>query len=167
MPQITSFQALKKGDVEVKHRIGMDPLTRFRVSEDRVPTPLKKEYYSQRAAVPGTLIITDRTFISATCDGFLHALGLWREDKIAAWRTITDKVHTKSCYIFCQLFAMGRAADFEVARKEGFAILAPSVIPIEKGAAVPQAMTIEDIKQMARDFVDASKNAIWAGFDGV
>lgn len=136
----------------------MAPLTRFRVTEDQVPTPLMKEYYSQRAAVPGTLIITDETFISATCDGFPHALGLWREDQIAAWRIITDKVHTKSCYIFCQLFTMGRAADFEVARKEGFAIVAPSVIPMEEGAAVPQAMTIEDIKQTARDFVDASKN---------
>lgn len=167
MSQSRLFKPLKIGDVEVKHRIGMAPLTRFRATEDRVPTPLMKEYYSQRAAVPGTLIITEGTFISATCGGFPHAPGLWREDQIAAWRTITDEVHTKGCYIFCQLFAMGRAADVEVARKEGFAIVAPSVIPMEEGAAVPQAMTIEDIKQTVRDFVDASKNAIRAGFDGV
>lgn len=62
---------------------------------------------------------------------------------------------------------MGRAADVEVAQKEGITIVAPSAIPIEEGAAVPQAMTIEEIKQTVQDFVDASRNAIRAGFDGV
>jgi len=161
------FRPLKIGNVEVKHRIGMAPLTRLRATDDRVPTPLMKEYYSQRAAVPGTLIITEGTFISATCGGFTNAPGFWRKDQITAWRAITDKVHDKGCYIFCQLFAMGRAADVEVARKEGFAIVAPSAIPIEEGTAVPQAMTIEEIKQTVQDFVDASENAMQAGFDGV
>ncbi|KAF8851559.1 FMN-linked oxidoreductase [Acephala macrosclerotiorum] len=168
-PQSRLFKPLKIGDVEARHRIGMAPLTRFRATADRVPTPLMKEYgyYSQRSAVPGTLIITEGTFISATCGGFTNAPGFWPEDQIAAWRTITDEVHSKGCFIFCQLFAMGRAADVEVAQKEGVAIVAPSAIPIEEGAAVPQAMTIEEIKQTVQDFVDASRNAIRAGFDGV
>ncbi|KAJ5152934.1 uncharacterized protein N7482_009412 [Penicillium canariense] len=167
MPQSRLFKPLKIGDVNVEHRIGMAPLTRFRATEDRVPTPLMKEYYGQRAAVPGTLIITEGTFISATCGGFPHAPGLWRSDQIAAWTTITDEVHSKGCFIFCQLFAMGRAADVEVARKEGCAIVAPSAIPMEEGAAVPNPMTIEEIEQLVQDFVAASKNAIQAGFDGV
>ncbi|KAJ5125677.1 hypothetical protein N7526_007854 [Penicillium atrosanguineum] len=167
MSQSRLFKPLKIGDMEVKHRIGMAPLTRFRATEDRVPTPLMKEYYSQRAAVPGTLIITEGTFISATCGGFPHAPGLWREDQIAAWRAITDEIHSKGCYIFCQLFAMGRAADVEVARKEGVPIVAPSAVPMEEGAVVPDAMTVDDINQTVYDFVVASKNAIRAGFDGV
>ncbi|KAM5344059.1 hypothetical protein ACJ41O_012596 [Fusarium nematophilum] len=127
-----------------------------------------REYYGQRAAVPGTMIITEGTFISAAaCGGFTNAPGLWREDQVAAWRTITDEVHSKGCFIFCQLFAMGRAADVEVAQREGFAIIAPSSIPIEEGAAAPRAMTIEEIKQTVQDFADASRNAIQAGFDGV
>ncbi|OQD81317.1 hypothetical protein PENANT_c028G04120 [Penicillium antarcticum] len=167
MPQSRLFKPLQIGNIEVKHRIGMAPLTRFRATEDRVPTPLMKEYYSQRAAVPGTLIISEGTFISATCGGFPHAPGIWREDQVDAWRTITDEVHRKGCYIYCQLFAMGRAADVAVARKEGFPIVAPSAIPIEEGAAMPQAMTIQEIKQNIQDFIDASKNALRAGFDGV
>jgi NADPH2 dehydrogenase len=167
MPQSRLFMPLKIGDVEVQHRIGMAPLTRFRATDDRVPTPLMKEYYRQRAAVPGTLIITEGTFVSASCGGFTNAPGLWREDQIAAWKTITDDVHRKGCFIFCQLFAMGRAADVEVAREEGFTIVAPSAIPIEEGAVVPQALTVEEIKQIVQEFVDASRNAIHAGFDGV
>ncbi|KXG50400.1 Aldolase-type TIM barrel [Penicillium griseofulvum] len=167
MPQSRLFKPLKIGGMEVKHRIGMAPLTRFRATEDRVPTSLMKEYYSQRAAVPGTLIITEGTFISATCGGFPHAPGLWREDQVAAWKIVTDEVHRKGCFIFCQLFAMGRAADVNTARKEGNVIVAPSAIPMEEGAAVPRAMTIDEIKQTILDYVDAAKNAIQAGFDGV
>lgn len=167
MSQSRLFKPLKIGEVEVAHRVGMAPLTRLRASDSRVPTPMMREYYSQRAAVPGTMIITEGTFISENCGGFANAPGLWRADQIAAWRTITDEVHSKGCFIFCQLFAMGRAADVEVARKEGITIIAPSAIPIDEASAVPRAMTIKEIKQTVQDFVEASRNAIRAGFDGV
>lgn len=166
-PQSRLFKPLKIGDMDIQHRIGMAPLTRCRASHDRVPTPLMKEYYAQRCAVPGTLLISEGTFVSANCGGFPSAPGIWREDQVAAWKTITDEVHSRGCFMFCQLFAMGRAADVEVACTEGAQILAPSAIPIEEGAAVPHAMTIDEIQQTVLDFIQASKNAIRAGFDGV
>jgi len=146
----------------------MAPLTRFRATDDRVPTPLMKEYYGQRASVPGTLIITEGTFTSpSACGGFANAPGVWSKDQVAAWRTITDEVHRKGCFIFCQLFAMGRAADVQVAKKEGADIVGPSAIPIEGGAPIPRPMTIEEIKQSIQDFATAAENAISTGFDGV
>jgi len=146
----------------------MAPLTRLRANDDRVPVPLMKEYYGQRAAVPGTLIITEGTLISpSACGGFANAPGIWSEDQVAAWRTITDEVHRKGCFIFCQLFAMGRAADVELATKEGIDIVGPSAIPINEGAPIPRPMTIEEIKQSVQDFATAAENAIRAGFDGI
>jgi NADPH2 dehydrogenase len=168
MAEARLFKPLKIGGVEVKHRIGMAPLTRLRASDDRVPTPLMKKYYSQRASVPGTLIITEGTVVSPlACGGFANTPGIWSKDQIAAWKTITDEVHRKGCFIFCQLFAMGRAAIAEVAEKEGISIVGPSAIPIDEGAPVPRAMTVGEIKQSIQDFATASKNAIIAGFDGV
>ncbi|KAI0123283.1 NADH:flavin oxidoreductase/NADH oxidase family protein-like protein [Xylariales sp. AK1849] len=168
MAESRLFKPLRVGNVEVKHRIGMAPLTRLRATDDHVPVSLMKDYYGQRASVPGTLIITEGVFISpSACGGFANAPGLWSEDQVAAWRTITDEVHRKGCFIFTQLFAMGRAANAEVARKEGVSVVGPSAIPIDKGAAIPRPMTVEEIKQTVQDFVTASKNAIRAGFDGV
>jgi NADPH2 dehydrogenase len=168
MAETRLFKPLKIGSVEVKHRIGMAPLTRFRATSNRVPVPLMKKYYSQRASVPGTLIITEGTFISpSACGGFANAPGIWSKDQVAAWKTITDEVHRKGCFIFCQLFAMGRAAEVEVANKEGLRIVGPSAIPINEGAPMPRPMTIEEIKQTVKDFTAASENAISAGFDGV
>lgn len=168
MAESRLFKPLKIGNVEVKHRIGMPSLTRFRASNNRVPTPLMKKYYSQRASIPGTLIIVEGTAVSpAACGGFANAPGIWSQDQVTAWRAITDEVHAKSCFIFCQLFAMGRVGDIEVAKNEGISIIGPSALPVDENSPIPQAMTTEDIKQMVRDFANASENAISAGFDGV
>jgi NADPH2 dehydrogenase len=162
------FKPLRIGNMEVKHRIGMAPLTRLRATDGRVPTSLMKEYYSQRAAIPGTLIITEGTVISPSASGgFATTPGIWSQEQIGAWRTITDEVHRKGCFIFCQLFAMGRAADPEIARAEEIDIVGPSAIPIEEGGPVPRTMTIVEIKQSVQDFATAAKNSIIAGFDGV
>lgn len=168
MAESRIFKPLKIGNVEVKHRIGMAPLTRLRASVKRVPVPLMKEYYSQRASVPGTLIISEGTLVSpAVCGGFANSPGIWSNDQVTAWRTITDEVHSKGCFIFCQLYGLGRAANVEQAEKDGVDVVGPSAIPIKEGASVPRPMTIEEIKQTVQDFVTASENAIRAGFDGV
>lgn len=161
------FQPLKVGNVHLRHRIGMAPLTRLRATEDRFPTVLMQEYYTQRCAVPGTLLIAEGTFVSENCGGFPNAPGIWNKGQIAAWRSITDAVHSRDCFIFCQLFAMGRAASSDVCRREGYPILGPSAIPIDDSAPVPEAMTLDEIEALVQDFVNASKNAIEAGFDGV
>jgi NADPH2 dehydrogenase len=161
------FKPMKIGNIEVKHRVGMPSLTRFRATESRVPTPLMKEYYSQRAAVPGTLILAEGTFVSQLCGGFAYAPGIWNEAQVKAWREITDEVHRKGCFIYCQLFLMGRVADPVVAAKEGVPIVAPSAIPVGEGAPIPKALTIEEIKKIVQDFREAAKNAVRAGFDGV
>ena len=146
----------------------MAPLTRMRATDDRVLTPLMKEYYGQRASVPGTLIITEGTFISpAAAGGFPNAPGIWNNEQIAAWETITDEVHRKGCFIFCQLFAMGRAADVVVAVKEGVSMVGPSALPIDEGAPLPRAMSVEEIGQTVKDFATAAENAVSPGFDGV
>ncbi|KAK6609757.1 NADH:flavin oxidoreductase NADH oxidase [Botrytis cinerea] len=168
MAQSRLFQPLTIGNMEVKHRIGMPSLTRFRATDDRVPTTMMKEYYSQRASVPGTLMIAEGTFVSpSAAGGYSNAPGIWSKDQIAAWKEITDEIHAKGCFIFCQLFAMGRTASIEVAESEGISIVAPSAIPIDENFPTPRAMTIQEIEQFVGDFATASENAISAGFDGV
>ncbi|KAL7959278.1 hypothetical protein V8C34DRAFT_313431 [Trichoderma compactum] len=136
----------------------MAPLTRLRAADDRVPLPLMAEYYSQRAAVPGTLLISEGTIISPESGGgFPNAPGIWSEEQITAWRSVTDKVHDKGSFIFCQIFAFGHGVD----------IVGPSPIPIDETASIPRSMTLEEIKQAVQDFGTAAKNAILAGLDGV
>ncbi|PWY93990.1 FMN-linked oxidoreductase [Aspergillus sclerotioniger CBS 115572] len=172
MTETRLFKPLQIGPIQVQHRIGMAPLTRRRATPDRIPNPMMKEYYTQRASVPGTLIITEGTLISAAAaGGFPSAPGIWRADQIAAWKEITDAVHERGSFIYVQLFGMGRAAEAAVATSEGIEIVAPSAVPIpydeNPDAPTPRAMSRAEIQQTIVDFVTAAQNARAAGFDGV
>lgn len=144
----------------------MAPLTRLRASESHVPLPITKAYYEQRASTPGTLLISEATQISALEGGVPHGPGIWSEDQITSWKGITDAVHAKGSFIYCQLIAVGRAADPTQLGLEGGDLHAPSPIGME-GASVPREMSEEEIQRVILDFVHAAQNAIRAGFDGV
>lgn len=167
MVQSRIWKPLKIAEVEVKHRIGMPALSRFRATDDHTATPMMKEYYGQRSQVPGTLIITEAGLISPSSGGYPNVPGIWREEQVAVWKTVTDEVHRNGCFIICQLFFVGRAAVPEIAKNEGIEIVSASAIPYEDGAPVPKVLTVVEIKQIVRDFAAAAKNAMRAGFDGV
>ncbi|KAI5820454.1 hypothetical protein BZA77DRAFT_78595 [Pyronema omphalodes] len=168
------FTPLKLGSITLKHRVIMAPLTRVR-SPEHIPDENVLEYYKQRAS-DGGLIISEASHISVMGGNYHGAPGVFTPEQKRAWKKITDAVHAKGGYIYCQLWHIGRAAhpDCLGGRKP----LAPSAGKIENGAVFftakgPQPyteaaeMTLEDIKDTIEDYVHAAKLCIEAGFDGV
>ncbi len=146
----------------------MCPLTRFRASSEHVHGALAEEYYSQRASVPGTLLITEATFISPRASGYDNVPGIYNAAQIAGWKKITNAAHAKGAFIFLQLWALGRTANKKIVNREagGDWFTSSSAIAIE-GGEVPRELTEEEIWEFVGDYVQAAKNAIEAGFDGV
>ncbi|KFY44258.1 hypothetical protein V495_03546 [Pseudogymnoascus sp. VKM F-4514 (FW-929)] len=160
------FKPMKMGSIEVNHRIALAPMSRRRATSDHLPTPIMKEFYSQRAAVPGTLLFTDANLVSAAAGGLLHMSGIWSAEQTALWKEIVDDVHSKGSFIYCQLVAVGRVADEQSIKLDGITRIGPSAIPLE-GNPPPHVMSVDEIKQIVEDFANAAKNAMEAGFDGV
>lgn len=71
---------LQVGVLELQNRIFMAPLTRCRVDQDYVPTPLMAEYYSQR--VGAGLIISESTSVAQHCSTFGTEPGIYNDDQI-------------------------------------------------------------------------------------
>ncbi|KAI1451419.1 NADH:flavin oxidoreductase/NADH oxidase family protein [Annulohypoxylon moriforme] len=161
------FQPLKVGNATLQHRVVMAPLTRFRADANHVPLPFVKDYYQQRGSVPGTLLITEATFIAKEAGGYPNVPGIWNKDQIAAWKTITDAVHAKGSYIYVQLWALGRVAKPVVAEAEGFQVKGASPIPQAEGETIPIELTVDEIKTFVQHYAQAARNAVEAGFDGV
>jgi len=161
------FQPLKIGHVQLQHRVVMAPLTRLRADKDHVQLPMTVGYYTQRASTPGTLIIGEACLISPRGGGVPHMPGIYNQEQIHSWRKITDAVHDNGCSIFCQLVALGRAADPPTITAEDFPFASSSAVSMEEGAPVPKELTEKEIWAFVADFAQASKNAIEAGFDGV
>lgn len=164
------FEPLKIGRHTLSSRIVMAPLTRFRADEEHTQIlPMVKEYYAQRACVPGSLLISEATFISAKASGYPHPPGIWTEDHIKAWKEVVDAVHAKGGVIFCQLWALGRTASKDNKDQEGTGdLVSASAIPEKEDGTVPKALSEEEIWSYVEDYADAAKKAVeGAGFDGV
>ncbi|KAK0229230.1 NADH:flavin oxidoreductase/NADH oxidase [Armillaria nabsnona] len=164
------FQPINVGSLLLKHRVVMAPMTRLRASKTHLPiVGIVKEYYEQRAHTPGTLLITEATLIAEKAGGYEHVPGIWNQDQIDAWKGkyISDAVHAKGSYIFCQLYALGRAADPKVLASEGLSYVSASDIQLSTETVAPRPLTVEEIREYVQLYVQAARNAISAGFDGV
>ncbi|KXN83313.1 putative inactive dehydrogenase EasA [Leucoagaricus sp. SymC.cos] len=165
MPSIQSPSNLFKprtinAQIQVKHRVVLAPLTRIRATKDHVPTlPLMKDYYSQRASTPGTLIIGEATMIDPRAGGIIHAPGIYTKEHIAAWKEVVDSVHSKDSYMFCQLWACG-AHNIEESDPPAPSSSGNSPGPMQSsGATIPEYIQI---------YAAAAHNAVHeAHFDGV
>ncbi|KAJ5515011.1 Aldolase-type TIM barrel [Penicillium fimorum] len=165
MASLTS--PLRIGNLELKHRVILAPLTRNRADDQHVPLDLMREYYAQRASVPGTLLISEGTFISERAGGTNNVPGIWSDAQIKQWKTITDAVHNRGSYIYCQLWALGRAANPDILSKTNNHVISSGNIPMTESSPVPKPLAEDEIIDWIHDYARAAKNAIAAGFDGV
>ncbi|KAI1620004.1 hypothetical protein EDD37DRAFT_182397 [Exophiala viscosa] len=162
------FEPLQIGECSLKHRLVMAPMTRLRADDEHVPLEMMLEYYSQRACVPGTLLITESNFIAARSRGRdENAPGIFMQAQIKQWRRITNEVHRKGSFIFMQLWHVGRAARKSALEKAGLEMLSSSAVPIGDDYMTPRPMTEDEIQNTIDDFAQAARNAVEAGFDGV
>jgi len=153
----------------LKHRMVYAPCTRCRNNEAHEPLPMMSTYYAERASVPGTLIISEATIVHLSSGGFPHGPMMESEKQIAAWKNVTDAVHSKGSFIFCQLWALGRTGDPEVLAQDGYDLTAPSNIPVNpSNGPKPRSMTVQEIKECIGYYAQTAINAVdKAGFDGV
>lgn len=167
MPSLSD--PLQIGNCHLKHRLVMAPLTRLRSNEDHIPLDLATEYYAQRASVPGTLLISEATFVSYASSGRdANAPGIYTPEQIQQWKKITQAVHDKGSFIYLQVWALGRAARPHALKAKGLEMVSSSATPMTSESEIPRPMTEVEIQQCIQDFAAASKSAVEdAGFDGV
>lgn len=89
------------------------------------------------------------------------------DEQVAAWKKVTDGVHSKSGYIFSQLWALGRANCNDDIKMDDVPTVGPSAGVGLDDAHPPKELSVEDIKQYIGDYKQAALNAAKAGFDGV
>ena len=170
MPSL--FDPLKLGDLTLKNRIVMAPLTRSRSGVERTPGPLVAEYYAQRASAG--LIISEATSVTPLGVGYADTPGIWSDAQVEGWKLTTEAVHKAGGLIFLQLWHVGRISDPSF--HGGEAPVAPSAIPAKGDVSllrpkrpypVPRPLTLDEIADVVEAYRKGAENAKRAGFDGV
>ena len=165
------FQPIRVGDMTLKHRVVLAPMTRLRNSAAHVPTDIVVEHYAQRASVPGTLIITEAVYIAPQASGQPFAPGIWNDAQIEGWKKvrsepvllftkfqtspppqIAEVVHAKGSYIYLQLWALGRAARPAILHKEfpdhDYPYISASPIPLSgRPDDIPRELTQDGMRR--------------------
>ena len=95
MQLLTSY---KLGNIELKNRMVMAPMTRSRSFSKGLTTDLMAEYYAQRASAG--LILSEAINISADAIGSPFTPGLYTAEQVESWKKVTDMVHKKGGVIF-------------------------------------------------------------------
>jgi len=147
----TLFDSLKLGDLTLRNRILMSPLTRSRASAGRVPNAMMAEYYEQRASAG--LIFSEATSVRPMGVGYPDTPGIWSPEQIEGWKLVTKAVHDAGSKMLLQLWHVGRISHPSFL--DGALPVAPSAIAakgqlmLEGGKMadypVPRALELSEI----------------------
>ncbi|NDD66391.1 alkene reductase [bacterium] len=165
---------IQLGEISLKNRVLMAPLTRMRSTGEGIPNELNVAYYTQRASAG--LIISEATQISPQGQGYPATPGIYSDEQVAGWQRVTHSVHDAGGQMVLQLWHVGRISHSSY-QLNGAPPVAPSAIqpsgkvytktwqqvPYE----TPMALDQEGIRGILSDYQRACQNAKAAGFDGV
>ena len=167
------FSKYTLGDIELKNRIIMAPMTRCRAIGN-IPNDLIANYYEQRASAG--LIITEGTSPSPNGLGYCRIPGLFNEAQVEGWKKTTSAVHAAGGKIYVQLMHAGRISNV-LNLPAGAKTVAPSAVQAAgqiwtdqeglKDHDVPQALSSEELQKTISEYAESARLGIKAGFDGV
>ncbi len=168
------FDSYQLGDIEIKNRIIMAPLTRCRAIDKNLPNDWMVTYYAQRASAG--LIISEGSSPSPDGLGYANIPGLYSEEQTQLWRKVTDAVHAANGHIFFQMMHTGRIAHVNNL-PEGGRVIGASAIA-QKGEIstydmgrqpypVPHELSTEEVEATIMEYVESAAKCVEAGFDGV
>ena len=155
------FSEFSIKNVQIKNRICVPPMV-VPFANNGFVTPENVERYKQLAQGGAGLIIQEATCINK--NGLLaeKQIGIWSDEHIEGLKSIVDTAHKENCAIFVQIHHAGVTGISEDP-------LCPSAYEYKtlSGSVIGHEMTLEDIKSIQNDFIEAARRAYEAGYDGI
>ncbi len=168
------FTPVNLGELALRNRVVMAPMTRSRADADAVPSEEMAAYYRQRAGAG--LIISEGIAPSADGLGYCRTPGIYNTAQADAWRRVTDGVHAEGGLIVAQLMHVGRVAS-PLNKPAGSETVAPSAVAADarmytdqqgmQPMVTPRALEMSEIPGVVDEYRQAARLALEAGFDAV
>lgn len=142
-------------------------------SEDGFAKDWHLVHLGSRAVGGAGLIISEATAVSPEGRITASDLGIWRDEHIPGLKRITDFIHQNGSVAGIQLAHAGRKASavapwlggtFVKQDEGGWQTVAPSAISFREDDEMPEALSLEKIQGIIKDFAKAAARAVKAGF---
>jgi 2,4-dienoyl-CoA reductase-like NADH-dependent reductase (Old Yellow Enzyme family) len=142
-------------------------------SEDGMPTPWHTVHLGSRAVGGAGLVVVEATAVSPEGRITPWDSGIWSDAHAEAFRPIVKFMKESGAVTGIQLAHAGRKASTDSPWRGGKALnpsgggwepLAPSAVPFDAQSPTPREMMTADIDAVCRQFVEATKRSLAAGF---
>ncbi|MFF5899661.1 NADH:flavin oxidoreductase/NADH oxidase [Streptomyces argenteolus] len=160
------------------NRIWMAPMCQYSADaagpDTGAPNDWHFAHYASRAVGGTGLVLVEATGVSP--EGRISAadLGIWNDRQVEAFRRITGFLTAHGAVPGIQLAHAGRKAStgrpwqgggpVAVDAPEGWQPVAPSALAYDEHYTVPTELSVDDIQGIVRQFADAARRALDAGF---
>ncbi|MDR4933609.1 NADH-dependent flavin oxidoreductase [Companilactobacillus paralimentarius] len=154
----------KKG-ITVKNRIVIPPMTEEMSFSNGEVTSDELRYYHMHSGGAG-MFVTAVANVNALGKGFEGELSAEDDKFIPSLRKLASAMHVNGTKAILQIFSAGRMSSTAILRGQQ-PVSASAVKATRNNSEVPRELTEEEIEQTIKDFGQATRRAIEAGFDGV
>lgn len=151
--------------IDLKNRIMMAPMTTWSGNHDGTVSDAEIEYYKKRSGGVG-VVATACAYVQPEGKAFSGQIGVHSDDMLPSLTRIAQTIQQEGAKAILQIHHGGRMCPpGEV--PDGQPVSASAIAAEREGAAVPRAMTGEEILATIKAYGNATRLAILAGFDGV
>ena len=167
------FSPLKIRGTTLKNRIVVSPMQQY-ISKDGYANDWHLVHLGSRATGGAGLIITESAAVNPLGRSTTSDLGMWKDDHIEKWKSINTFIHNQGAKTAIQLGHFGSKGGrshpnegFKFLSKEngGWQTVSSSETTPFQGMSTPKALSIPEIEQIKKDFLEAAKRSVKAGFD--
>jgi len=161
------FQPFNLGNLQLKNRIVMAPMTRNFSPNDNIPGDNVVDYYRRRAEGGVGLVITEGTCVGHEgASGYPGVPYFYGEERLAGWKKVVDAVHGAGGKIAPQLWHVGAVRKSGTAPEGDVPGYGPSGMNVP-GKVNRHVMTQQDIDDVVAAFAQAAADAKAIGCDAV
>ncbi|KAJ2725397.1 hypothetical protein GGI07_001276 [Coemansia sp. Benny D115] len=172
------YQPMQIRNLTLKNRAVVSPMCMYS-SEDGFATDFHLVHIGQFALRGLGLIIMEASGVAPEGRITPNCLGIWKDEHVEKLRQIVQFVHANKAAIGIQLAHAGRKSSTSPpwlmkewganapVNKGGWPdqVVGPSAIPFDERSLNPREMSLEDIRRVQTNFVQAAQRANQAGFD--
>ncbi len=153
-------ESIEFAGLTVKNRFVMPPMVRSLASDDGSVTDAVIQHYEERSRGQVGLIIVEAAAIAWDHRIGMKNLGIHDDTMIPGLRRLAEGIKAHGARAFIQINHSGSKTHFNTR------YVGPSNIPVVKHK-IPEPLSVDEIHDITQMFVDATRRAMEAGFDGV
>lgn len=155
-----------KNGVTLKNKVVMAPMTTMSSFYNGMVSKDELDYYAKRAGGPG-MVITAVANVTPNGKGFEGELSATSDEMIPSLRSLAKTIQSKGAKAVLQIFHAGRKTFARIIGGEQPVSAGTVKALYPEDSETPRALTSDEIEAIIKDFGQAAKRAIIAGFDGV